>query len=218
VTRFQSRIHTWDVINEAHGTANELKYNKAQLLELTRYASELTRVADPTAFRIVNSNAPWAEYVQKQRMPDGDKAWSPVSYYRAVEDANIPYEAIGVQMYHPRRDMLEVERQLERFFVFRKPVWITELGVSASSVPDDRSSRPPSPDVWHGSQWTEKIQADWVEQYYTICYSKPEIEAISWWNSTDPALYPNAGLVTSDLRPKEAYFRLLKLIQTWRSA
>jgi GH35 family endo-1,4-beta-xylanase len=217
VARFKPQIHTWDVINEAHGTANELKYDKAQLLELSRHASQWTRVADPSAFRIVNSNAPWAEYVQTQRMPDGSKPWSPVAYYQALEDARVPYEAIGVQMYQPLRDMLEIERQLERFFVFQKPVWITELGVSSSSLPDDHSSRPPSPDVWHGSKWTEEIQADWIEQYYTICYSKPEIEAISWWNFTDPALFPNAGLVTSALQPKEAYFRLQKLIRSWRA-
>ncbi|MBY0504602.1 MAG: endo-1,4-beta-xylanase [Bryobacteraceae bacterium] len=205
------------MINEAHGTANELKFTKTQLLELTQYATVLAREADPSCFRIVNSNVPWAENVQKARMVDGTAPWSPISYYKAVEDAGIPYEAVGVQVYHPRRDMLDVERQLERYFAFRKPVWLTELGVSASSVPDNSSSRPPSPDVWHGAQWTEKIQADWVEQYYTICYSKPEIEAVSWWNFTDPALYPNARLVGQDLRPKEAYFRLLNLIQQWRS-
>jgi hypothetical protein len=112
--------------------------------------------------------------------------------------------------------MLEIERQTERFFVFRKPVHITELGVSSSSEPSARSGSAPSPDVWHGTRWTEQIQADWVEQYYTICYSKPEIEAIIWWNFTDPALRANAGFITEDLRPKEAYHRLLKLVRTWR--
>jgi GH35 family endo-1,4-beta-xylanase len=216
VEKFRSRIHAWDVINEAHGTANELKYTNTKLLELTRFAAETTRVADPTAFRIVNANAPWAEYVQKQRSPDGAKSWTPLEYFAAVEDVRVPYEAVGLQLYNPRRDMLEIERQMERFFVFKKPVWITELGISASSELDDRSSRPPSPDVWHGTRWTEQIQADWVEQYYTICYSKPEIEAVSYWNFMDPALYPNAGLVTADMRPREAYHRLIKLVRTWR--
>ena len=105
---------------------------------------------------------------------------------------------------------------MERFFVFGKPVHITELGISSSSEPDKRSGSAPSPDVWHGTRWTEPIQADWAEQYYTICYSKPEIDAIIWWNFAEPSLLPNAGLLTDDLRPKEAYHRLLKLVQTWR--
>ena len=49
---------------------------------------------------------------------------------QAVNDARVPYEAVGLQMYDPSRDMLEIERQIERFFV-GKAVHITELGVSS---------------------------------------------------------------------------------------
>jgi GH35 family endo-1,4-beta-xylanase len=218
VSRFKSRIHLWDSINEAHDSANELGYNHAQLLELTRFACEMTRVADPTAFRVVNATSPWGEYAQKRRAQGGGKTWTPLAYYRAVEEARVPYEAIGLQVYNPKRDMLEIERQMERFFVFGKPVHITELGISSSSEPDKRSQMIPSPEVWHGTAWNEQIQADWVEQYYTICYSKPEINAIIWWNFTDPSLFPNAAFLTDDLRPKESYHRLLKLVRTWRGA
>ena len=216
VGRYKSRIHLWDVMNEANDTANLLGYNHAQLLELTRLGAETTRVADPTAFRVVNANSTWSEYVLTRRTPDGAKTWSALNYFTAVEEARIPYEAIGLQLYDPKRDMLEIERQMERFFVFGKPVHITELGISSSSEPDKRSQFVPSPDVWHGTQWTETIQADWVEQYYTLCYSKPEIQAVIWWNFSDPGLHSNAGFLTGDLRPKEAYHRLLGLVRSWR--
>jgi GH35 family endo-1,4-beta-xylanase len=178
----------------------------------------MTRVADPTACRVVNACTTWAEYAQKEHAVGGAQSWTPISYYKSLEEARVPYEAIGLQLYNPMRDMLEIERQIERFFVFGKPVHITELGVSSSSTPDHRSQMAPSSEVWHGTAWTEQVQADWVEQYYTICYSKPEIDAVIWWNFTDPSLFSNAGLVTDDLRPKEAYNRLLKLVQNWRKA
>jgi endo-1,4-beta-xylanase len=218
VARYKSRIHMWDVINEAHDQANELNFNHAQLLELTRSASEWTRQADPTAFRVVNACCTWAEALPTRRTPDGpDKTWNALNYYAAVQEARIPYEAIGLQFYNPLRDLLEVERQMERFFVFGKPIHITELGISSSSEPDKRSQFVPSPEVWHGARWTEQIQADWTEQYYTICYSKPEIEVVSWWNFTDPGLHSFGGLLYDDLRPKEAYHRLLKLVRSWRA-
>jgi GH35 family endo-1,4-beta-xylanase len=142
-----------------------------------------------------------------------------LEYVQAVEEARVPYEAIGLQVYYPARDMLEIERHLERFFVFSKPIHITELGVSSSSAPPSRAGeiRLPNRNVWHGAEWSEQIQADWIEQFYTICYSKPQVEAITWWDFADPAFIPHGGLLHADYRPKQAYERLTRLLAEWRS-
>jgi endo-1,4-beta-xylanase len=220
VGRFRSRIHAWDVINEAHDWANDLNLDAGQLVEITRLASETTRAADPTAFRVVNSCCTWAEYVARRQSYSGPlnrEARSPLDYLRAIDDARVPYEAIGLQVYYPGRDMLEIERQLERFFVFRKPIHITELGVSSSSEPaTSGENRTPNRNVWHGTEWNEQIQADWAEQFYTLCYSKPEIEAVSWWDLSDPAFIPHGGFLGADLRPKPSYERLAALLSGWR--
>ena len=34
--------------------------------------------------------------------------------------------------------------------------------------------------IWHGEQWTERLQADWLEDFYTIAYSHPLVGAIDW--------------------------------------
>lgn len=73
----------------------------------------------------------------------------------------------------------------------------------------------PSGRYWHGKPWSEKEQADWIEAFYTICYSKPEIEAVTWWNFSDPAFIPHGGFVDEGLRPKEGYRRLRGLIDMW---
>lgn len=221
VARFRTRIHTWDVINEAHDWANDLNLDAGQLVEITRLASESTRKADPTAFRVVNNCCTWGEYAARRRTYSGPlnrPSRTPLDYITAIEEARVPYEAIGLQIYYPGRDMLEIERQLERFFVFGKPVHITELGVSSSSepLPAQENSRP-SADVWHGAAWNETIQADWVEQFYTICYSKPEIQAITWWDFSDPAFIPHGGMLSPAFEPKESYRRLAKLLGAWRT-
>jgi endo-1,4-beta-xylanase len=218
VGRFRSRIHAWDIINEAHDWANRLGLNQDQLLEMTRIASEETRAADPTSFRVINSCMPWGEYVGTGRGPSGPlkrPLRTPLEYYRAIEAAGISYEAIGIQLYYPAYDLLETERQIERFFAFRKPIHITELGVPSSSEGVKIGGTLPYDHVWHGTQWSETAQADWVEQFYTICYSKPEIQAISWWTFSDPAR-PANGLLRADQQPKESYLRLSKLLSSWK--
>jgi hypothetical protein len=35
--------------------------------------------------------------------------------------------------------------------------------------------------TWH-NEFTETVQADWVDSVYTIAYSKPRVEAISYWH------------------------------------
>jgi endo-1,4-beta-xylanase len=222
VGRFRSRIHVWDIMNEAHDWADDPNYSQQQLAELTRMASEATRLADPTAFRIVNNCCVWGEYVATRKTYSGSldrPSRTPFEYMRALRDARVDYDGLGLQLYCPGRDMLEIERQIERFFVFGKPIHITEAG-----IPSRHDFGPPASDnpypinsVWHGTKWNEEIQADWVEQFYTLCYSMPQVQAITWWSFTDPGYIPNSGLLTRDLKPKLSYQRLLKLIGEWRA-
>lgn len=222
VTRFRDRIRIWDVINEAHDWANDLHYDPDQLVEMTRLAADATREANPDAIRIVNSCCTWSEYVARGRThygPIGRPGRSVLRYLRDVMDAGVDFDVVGVQMYYPAQDMFEIDRQLEHFCGFGKPVHITELGVSSSPEPQQyyNESRKPSPHYWHGRPWSESEQADWIEAFYTLCYSKPRIEAVSWWNFCEPSFVPHSALVRENLQPKEGYHRLQRLILDWRS-
>ena len=69
---------------------------------------------------------------------------------------------------------------------------------------------------WHGP-WTETMQADWLEGIYTICYSKPEFEAVGYWDFADYGghFWPFGALLHGDITPKESYRRLLNLKKSW---
>jgi endo-1,4-beta-xylanase len=87
VSGFRSRVHVWDIINEAHDWANKLGLSQDQLLEMTRIASEETCAADSTAFRVINCCMPWGEYVGTGRGPSGPlkkPLRTPLEYYRAI--------------------------------------------------------------------------------------------------------------------------------------
>jgi GH35 family endo-1,4-beta-xylanase len=139
-----------------------------------------------------------------------------IEYVRDVLAAGVRFEVIGLQMYYPGRDLFEIDRHIELFCRLGKPVHITELGVPSSETPRQRKEDIHCPIArWHGRPWSETEQADWVEGYYTICYAKPEIEAITWWDFKETAWYPHGGLVHEDLRPKESYLRLERLLRGW---
>ena len=120
-------------------------------------------------------------------------------------------------MYYPQQDLFEIDRMLERYTTFGKTLHITEIGCNSADGLDPASMRPNDRvPGWHGP-WTEPMQADWLEGLYTLCYSKPEFEAVGWWDFADQGglFWPYGGLLRKDLTPKEGYLRLLKLKKEW---
>ena len=88
------------------------------MVEITAMMSQATREADPTAFRVVNNCCLWAEYVATRmtnNTPLERPSRTPLEYMKAVRDAKVDYDAVGLQIYAPGRDMLEIERHIERF-------------------------------------------------------------------------------------------------------
>lgn len=111
----------------------------------------------------------------------------------------------------------EEDRKLR--FVFKnadgKPIHITEMGCSSAPGLDPNAQRKRATAGWHGP-WTEEMQADWVEGIYTICYSKPYIQAVEWWDLADAvSFWPYGGLLRGDLSPKPVYLRLKARIAEW---
>jgi len=221
VGRFVGRIDRWDIINEAHPWNNIHRWGYARLVEITRRAAEAVHAANPRAQRIVNLCFTWSEYAATGwgwNNTLDDRARSTLEYARDIIAAGTEFEAIGLQMYDPKRDLFEIERHIDSFCRLGKKVHITEMGISSSSAPIVTPERlfVPNRMLWHGRPWSESEQAEWVEGFYTICYAKPEVEAVTWWDLSDPSFLPHGGMVDEQLRPKKVYHRLKELIDSWR--
>ena len=226
IIKHRGRIHIWDVINEAHvqpdtqyGEGSIKGYTKEQAVELSCAAAKAAREADPTCFRIVNNTGTWADYYMGHKPAQWQQ--NAYDYLQKLQDADCEYEAIGLQYYHSGRDLLEFERDVERFSDFKKPIHITELQIPSSSVEYDGADwwgggSGGSHFPWHGTEFTETIQADWIESVYTMLYSKPYVDAITYWDMSDPAFVPHGGMVNQDLTPKESYYRLKALLDQWK--
>jgi endo-1,4-beta-xylanase len=211
---YQGRIEYFDVMNEAHSVpwANELKFSPEQFLDLTQMAVQAAQQGNPKVVRILNCCSAWGEAVAYYPPPQR----SPYQYLKSCIANKIPFEVIGLQLYYPDQDLFEIDRLLERFSTLGKPIHITELGASSATGIDQQSYLKEAQGLWH-APWSQTIQADWVEQFYTICYSKPAIEAISWWDFTDRGCFwPFGGLLDQNMQPKEAFYRLKTLLAQWR--
>jgi endo-1,4-beta-xylanase len=214
--RYAGRMPYAEIINEAHDKTNLFQLNHAQILELTRESCRSARLGAPQVKRLINNCCLWGEYA-KNRNEDGSRKWSPYRYLADCVKSKVEFERIGLQLYYPENDLFEIERMLDRFKVFQRPLHISEISCSSAPGLDAASMRPevliPG---WHGP-WTETMQADWLEAIYTLCYSKPEFEAVGWWDLADYGghFWPNGGLLHKDFSPKESYLRLLALKRSW---
>ncbi|MHC4540835.1 MAG: endo-1,4-beta-xylanase [Planctomycetota bacterium] len=104
----------------------------------------------------------------------------------------------------------------ERFAKFGKPLHFTELTiVSGEQGWDLRQKRRDSNFRWVTTSEGEKRQARQVNEFYTVLFSHPAVEAITWWDFTDQNAWQRApaGLVREDMTPKPAYDELKELIK-----
>jgi len=212
--RYAGKAQFCEIVNEAHDYSNALRLSPAELTNLAKVCSIAARDGDPKVLRIINSCHLWGEYAAKPSRT-GQARRSPFAYIRDCIRYGVNFEIIGLQMYYPEYDLLEIDRLLERYSTFGKPIHITEMGCSSAPGIDPNAQRKKATAGWRG-EWTEEMQADWVEAIYTICYSKPYVQAICWWDLADAvSFWPYGGLLRGDLSPKPAFFRLKSLEEKW---
>lgn len=208
--RYAGKVQFCEIVNEAHDYANSLRLKPEELTDLAKVCSQAAREGDPKAKRIINCCHLWGDYAAKPRSTGAKR--SPYAYLRDCIEADVEFEIVGLQMYYPEYDLFEIDRLLDRYAKLGKPIHITEMGCSSAPGIDPNGMRKKATAGWHGP-WTEEMQADWVEGVYTICYSKPYIQAIAWWDLADAvSFWPYGGLLRGDLSPKPAYLRLKELV------
>jgi hypothetical protein len=114
------------------------------------------------------------------------------------------------------RDLFQLSTMLDKFSTLGRPVFLTAVNVPGRNGPDasDQSNGQMDPSKagrWH-RPWEPTLQAEWLEQFYRVCLSKPFVESIAWGNLADmkPSL-PSGGLLDDLLQSKPAFERLQQL-------
>jgi len=226
VKHYQGRIRYYDAINENHDWCNAYNLTQDQQTLMTKACCDAMHNADPDVQAIVNTCFMFGENAADGRTqwgPTWERNLVPYTAIERLEEAGVQYEAIGMQLYNPARDMLAIDKLFDRFQRFGKRIHMTELGVPSFEQQIRPNTTPGDIycltymyyGLWHEMGWNERLQADWVEQFYTIAYSHPQVEAITMWSVNDPGYVPASGLFTADFEPKESFFRLKELQKSW---
>lgn len=131
------------------------------------------------------------------------------------------FDAIGLQSHMHRGNwpLYQVWDTCERFSALGVPVHFTEVSI-ISGNPKTGISTYDSDQDWPTTAEGEAAQAEYVEKFYTMLFSHPAVEAITWWDLSDKGAWQNApaGLLRDDMSKKPAYDRLYNLIRkTWWS-
>jgi GH35 family endo-1,4-beta-xylanase len=211
VEHFQGTIDIWDVVNEAThfdreqlaGRAPKLTKTWSEIgqIEFARRCFQAARRANPNATLLINDYRTDAGY---ERVIEG-----------LVDDAgNRLYDVIGIQshMHHGEWTSQQLWERCERFQRFGVPLHFTELTVLSGRHGWQETG--PRAD-WPSTPEGEAKQAEHVERIYTILFSHPAVEAITWWDFSDDGAWQGApaGLLRKDLSPKPAYETLHRLIK-----
>jgi endo-1,4-beta-xylanase len=124
-----------------------------------------------------------------------------------------PFQVIGLQSHMHRREwpLADVWTICEDYAKFGKAIHFSEVTVLSGK----HGWELPKP--WPTIPEREQSQADYVERLYTLLFSHPAVQAITWWDLQDGEwMGAPGGLLRADLTPKPAYERLRKLIrETW---
>jgi endo-1,4-beta-xylanase len=208
VSGFRGLVDTWDVVNEATVSA---RYDNA----VGRWAAQ--KGAAPMVaelLRIAHIANPQAELLYNDfnlRAPEYR------ALVQALVDAQAPLHALGLQSHmHVQTWPLEETWKLcENYARWGLPLHFTELTILSGRAKD------PNDKDWHTvhTDWPttpegEAGQLRYGEALYTLLYSHPAVEAITWWDFSDHQAWQGApaGLLRADMSPKPLYERLQQLI------
>jgi len=121
------------------------------------------------------------------------------------------YDVIGIQshMHGGAWSNRKAWDVCQRFARFKVPLHFTELTILSGQRGWGRRPN------WASTPEGEEYQTKNVVRIYTMLFSHPAVEAITWWDFSDFRAWQRApaGFLRKDMTPKPAYRELRKLIK-----
>ena len=215
VTRYKGKVHMWKVVSGIHAH-NSFNLTFEQLMELTRMSCLLVKKLAPQSKVIIELVMPWGEYYARNQ-----RTIPPLLYADMAVQSGIKFDAFGLRMCMGvpvdglyMRDLLQISALLDEFVGFGKPLHITACQVPSDVTADawdawGGQNPPDGGGMWH-AQWSQRLQAEWLQAFCRIGISKPFVETLCWRDLADYEGHylPHGGLCRNDMEPKLAYKEL----------
>lgn len=216
VAHYKGSIDMWDVVNEATAYDRPECRQKSPVLTgvirqqgvgpFVRRAFAAARAANPQGTLVINDYRSGEDFSAK------------VLSELVDAEGKALYDIIGIQCHQhggawSARHIWDI---CERFAPFGKPLHFTEATIlSGEQGWELRAARKAEKFDWPSTPEGEKRQAEQVTRFYTMLFSHPAVEAITWWDFADRGSWQGApaGFLRQDLTPKPAYDALKALIK-----
>jgi GH35 family endo-1,4-beta-xylanase len=208
VKRFAGLIDRWDVVNESAVFDREDTRKAAPKCtnmwkqvgrdEFVRECFKHARQANPNATLLINDFCTDSHYNQVIEQLVG-------------ADGKRLYDVIGIQSHQHKAAWppTQIWRACEDFAKYGVPLHFTETTILSGTLAWEKQGD------WPSTPEGEAYQAEKVARFYTLLFSHPAVEAITWWDFSDQGAWQHApsGLLRKDMTPKPAYDELKKLIK-----
>jgi len=231
VSSYSDYIDSWIVVHNPHLQYHCLGFTREQNIDLIQAGIAAVRNADPTARILVYVDhiCGWLTAIAYE---GGDDRYTvdPYTFLSHINEYGIDHDGIslcliygsvdewggetekkisGGQSPYPFRDLASISRLLDWYSTLSKPIHITEF-----NVPGNFAS---NLGYWHRRTWDEKLQAEWIEKFYTIAFSKALMREITYWSARDNwYMKAQRGLLDVNYVPRESFFKLKTLItENW---
>ena len=225
VNKYHPHVEGWQAINEAmlsHTNCYNLSLEQTTAI-VKEVVAIIREIAGDAPIEVNNCQVFGEEVLASLRQQGYEMV--PDEFYEALLESSIDFDAIGMQLYYGGylkselfsggfaiRHPWDIEDIVKRYTQLGKPIYITEISIPSSyPAPEDNLDI----GYWH-KPWTPEHQAEWVRLIYTLYYSLPQVQEISWWNAVDEgAFVKNGGLLWDDYTPKPAGKALAELTSGW---
>ncbi|HOB20538.1 MAG TPA: endo-1,4-beta-xylanase [Candidatus Atribacteria bacterium] len=170
-------------------------------INMLKFGTELVRSYKPDAKLLYND---WNVHVDEY-----------YDFLRAIRENDVDIDIIGVQshMHVDRWSEEETLRILERTASFGWPIHFTECSVCSGTPIGKTNYAAGAINYWNETEEDLYSQAEFTRDFYTLVFSHPSVEALSWFDFTDHRwLNAPAGLVDDEVQPKPVYKALDDLI------
>jgi endo-1,4-beta-xylanase len=211
VNDFAGLVDMWDVINEVVIMPVYDRYDNA----ITRIAKEYgPRNLTDTLFRDARETNPNATLLTNDFILNLDYE----NLVAALIERGTPVDVIGLQTHQHQgyRGAETIWDYAERFSRFNLPLHFTENTlVSGDLMPAQiKDLNDFKTDSWPSLPKGEERQSREAVEIYTLLYSHPAVQSITWWDLIDGGwLNAPSGLLRKDLTPKPVFDALKKLIK-----
>ena len=217
VGRYAGKVQAWEVCSGLNAV-NSFNFSFEQLLDMTRTVSMAAKKAASRGLVLVEVTEPWGDYYSRN-----PRTIPPHVYMDMICQGSMSFDGISVRMSFGRggggmqcRDFLEISSMLDKLGAYGKPLHLT--GVQVPSLPDprDNSEAMGCSGFWR-ENWSVDIQAQWLENFYKIAFSKPFVDTVTWQDLADrkDGIMLSGGLTTADMAAKPAFDKMAYLKQQW---